>query len=133
MAELVKERLDKGRSVYLEYSNEVWNNQFEQARYAREQGLALGLSRDGSEAQLRFYSRRSIEVFRIWRDVFKSQRSRIVRVLATQSANPWSSEVVLGWNDAHDDADVLAIAPYFGGSLSAAAWGAPRPASVFPR
>ena len=117
MAELVKERLDKGRSVYLEYSNEVWNNQFEQARYAREQGLELGLSRDGTEAQLRFYSRRSIEVFRIWRDVFKSQRSRIVRVLAAQSANPWSSEVVLDWNDAHDDADVLAIAPYFGGNL----------------
>lgn len=117
MAELVKERLDKQRSVYLEYSNEVWNNQFEQARYAREQGLALGLARDGTEAQLRFYARRSMEVFRIWREVFKSQRSRVVRVLATQSANPWSSEVVLGWNDAHKDADLLAIAPYFGGSL----------------
>ncbi len=117
MAELTLERLDKQRSVYLEYSNEVWNNQFEQARYAREQGLELGLSRDGTEAQLRFYSRRSIEVFRIWREVFKSQRSRVVRVLAAQSANPWSSEVVLGWNDAHDDADLLAIAPYFGGGL----------------
>ena len=117
MAELVKQRLDQQRSVYIEYSNEVWNNQFEQARYAREQGLELGLSSDITEAQLRFYSRRSIEVFRIWRDVFQNESSRVVRVLAAQSANAWTSEVILEWNNAHDEADVLAIAPYFGVSL----------------
>ena len=33
MAALFKQRLDPGRVVYLEYANEVWNYQFDQAQY----------------------------------------------------------------------------------------------------
>src|SRR5262249_697552 len=51
--------------------------------------------------------------FRIWEKAFGDNK-RLVRVLATQSANPWTGSTVLDWKDAHKQADAVAIAPYFG-------------------
>jgi hypothetical protein len=62
---------------------------------------------------LRFYARRSVEVFKIWERVFDG-RDRLVRVLGSQFGNPWVSEQVLTWDDAGKNADALAVAPYFG-------------------
>ncbi|MCR4303448.1 MAG: hypothetical protein NUV63_04355 [Gallionella sp.] len=113
-AYMVKERLNPNLKVYIEYSNEIWNGQFQQSRYAAQQGLALGLSNKSSEAQLRFQSRRSLEIFNIWENVFGST-DRLVRVLATQAANPWTTTTVLDWNNAKLKTDAVAIAPYFCG------------------
>jgi hypothetical protein len=112
-AELVRKTLPADRKVYIEYSNEVWNSMFEQARFAREKGLALGLSKNEQEAQLRFYAQRSIEIFRIWEDVFGGHE-RLTRVLSSHFANPWAIETTLSWRDAYQAADALALAPYFG-------------------
>ncbi len=114
-AQMVKDQLNPNLKAYIEYSNEVWNNQFQQATYARTQGLALGLSTNTLEAQLRYYSKRSVEVFDIWGQVFGST-PRLVRVLATQASNSWTSTTVLDWNNAKLKTDALAIAPYFCGS-----------------
>ena len=113
-AEYVRDHLAPDRLVYVEYSNEVWNSIFAQSRYAGEQGAKLGLSSDAFEAQLRFYSRKSVQVFRIWEKVF-SGTSRLVRVMASQAANAWVSEVVLETEGAAQATDALAIAPYIGG------------------
>jgi hypothetical protein len=118
-AELVKARLAPERRVFVEYSNEVWNGGFEQSRYAEERGRALGL---GEPYGLRFYARRSVEVFRIFEEVFGDVR-RIARVLATQNANAWASEQILDFRvgslgAAHRHADYLAVAPYFSGLKS---------------
>ncbi|HPC94517.1 MAG TPA: hypothetical protein PLU87_06220 [Sedimentisphaerales bacterium] len=115
-AQMVKARLDPGRKVYIEYSNECWNGIFEQARYCRDKGKELGLSDNEYQAQLRYYSKRSVEIFRIWEEVFGGTE-RLVRVLAAQSANPWTSEQVMDFEDAHEHADALGIAPYFGNAL----------------
>ena len=115
-AKMVKKKLAPSLKVYLEYSNEVWNSRFQQTRYARRVGQGLDLSKDPFEAGLFFYARRAKEIFQIWEDVFGSP-DRLVRVLATQCSNPWSSEKILGFEKAYKNADVLAIAPYFGGNL----------------
>ncbi len=115
-AEMVKARLDPGLKIYIEYSNECWNSIFAQARYCRDRGKELGLSDNDYQAQLRYYSKRSIEIFRIWEEVFGGVE-RLVRVLAAQSANPWTSEQVMDFEDAYRHADVLGIAPYFGNAL----------------
>lgn len=115
LAKLVKAKLDPKRKVYLEYSNETWNGQFQQARYCKEQGLKLGLSKDAFQAQLRYSSQRSVELFKLFETEFG--KDRLVRVLAAQSANPWTGLQVLGWQDAASHADAIAIAPYFGHSL----------------
>ena len=116
-ADQVLRDLDPDLTVYVEYSNEVWNTMFDQAAYAREQGLALELSPDPYEAQLRFYARRTTEILQMWEQVFEEQASRVLGVYAAQSANPWTSEIILNSPQLPKHADVLAVAPYFGGSL----------------
>jgi hypothetical protein len=115
-AQMVKNQLKPNLKVYIEYSNECWNSIFGQARYCRDKGKELGLSDNDYQAQLRFYSRRSVQIFKIWEDVFGG-KDRLVQVLAAQSANPWTSEQVMDFEDACKYADVLGIAPYFGYEL----------------
>lgn len=116
-AEYVRDNLDPALSVWVEYSNEVWNGMFEQFRYAIDEGKRLNLSGNDYEGGLRYFSQRTSEILAIWEDVFGDDRERVIGVYAAQAANAWTSEVVLSWGDASKHADVLAIAPYFGGSL----------------
>jgi hypothetical protein len=116
-AEAVRSRLEPGRRVFVEYSNELWNGGFTQAAYAAAQGATLGLSGSAFQNQLRFGSRRAVEMFALWRRVFASDPSRVVCVLAGQSVNPWTGQVILDFEDAFRSADAYAIAPYFGGRL----------------
>ncbi len=116
-AEQVKKDLDPRLDVHVEYSNEVWNTSFGQADHARAQGLALGLSSNDYEAQLRYYAHRSTEILKIWEDIFSADSQRIIGIYAAQSVNEWTSTTILSWKGVAQHADVLAIAPYFGGSL----------------
>ncbi len=115
-AQRVKAELDPERRIYIEYSNECWNGIFAQARYCRDKGKELGLSDNDYQAQLRYYSQRAVEIFGIWEEVFGAA-DRLVRVLASQSANPWTSEQVIDFDQAYRHADVLGVAPYFGNAL----------------
>ncbi|MDX1951746.1 MAG: hypothetical protein SFY81_06155 [Verrucomicrobiota bacterium] len=116
-ATLVKSQLDPNLIIYIEHSNEVWNMQFGQARYAAQKGKEMNLSSNAYQAQLFYHSRRSLEIFRLWSEVFgPDARKRLVRVMASHAANPWASEQVLTYQDAFKECDALAIAPYFGHS-----------------
>ncbi len=109
----VKAHLDPERKVYIEYSNEVWNGIFAQNKYAAKRGQELGFAEKPWEAAWKFTGYRSKQIFRIWRDVFRDN-DRLVRVLATQSANPFVTQQVAEFQNAWRSADALAIAPYFG-------------------
>lgn len=81
-AETVHESLAPGLVAHVEYSNEVWNHGFAQARWAEEQGKA----RWGEQWKwVQFYALRAAEVAEIWRDVFRDAPQRLVRVLSTQT------------------------------------------------
>lgn len=126
-ATLVRDQLDSSLDVYIEYSNEVWNDNpaFPQSQYANAQGLALNLALefpDSTTAELtektrvagrRFYSQRSVEIFNIWEQVFGST-DRLVRVLATHSEQADLAGIILDWQNAYQYADALAIGGYFG-------------------
>ncbi|MBP9695123.1 MAG: fibronectin type III domain-containing protein [Candidatus Magasanikbacteria bacterium] len=137
-ATYVRDHLNSNLKAYIEYSNEVWNGGpggYEQAEHARERGLALGLGTTANSylAQLRFQSQQSVKMFRIWDQVYGGHSSRVVRVLAARSDGfsniasietnlcgktgslnyPWSSAQLLAWQSAFQDADAIAIAPYF--------------------
>jgi hypothetical protein len=116
-AEYVRDNLDPALPVWVEYSNEVWNGMFEQFRYVIDEGVRLNLSGNEYEAGLRFYSQRTTQILKIWEDVFGAEKERVIGVYAAHVANDWTSEVALSWEGAGEHADVLAIAPYFGGSL----------------
>ena len=113
-AQLVQKQLDPSLRVYLEYSNEVWNSQFEQTRYSWEKAkeLQLGPAERPWEGGGLYYAQRSVEIFKIWEDVFGGS-DRLVRVLAWQSGNTWwMTRIILPHQDAFRHADALAIAPY---------------------
>lgn len=131
MAKLVKQRLEPGRVVYVEYSNEVWNGIFSQHKYAMEQGCKAGLNKVGSYkgscdddgarmwAGTKFTAKRAAKVFDTFERVFGGT-DRIVRVLAGQSGFVELNDVLLksfsdpAINPKGVKADALAVAPYFG-------------------
>jgi PA14 domain len=116
VATMVRDRLDPSLKANIEYSNETWNSIFSQASHVSQKGLALGLDGNGYTAGLRYYSQRSVEIFKIWEQVFgASTEQRVVKVLSGHAANPWTGEQILGWKDAYKHADAYAIAPYFDG------------------
>lgn len=114
-AKLVKNRLSPNLKVYVEYSNEVWNGIFEQHRYAQRQAKELGLgpAERPWEGACLFYARRSVEIFKIWQEVFGGA-DRLVRVLAWQAGSGpyWTDGMLLRPPDVAKNVDALAIAPY---------------------
>jgi hypothetical protein len=106
-AKAVKQRLAPHLKVYVEYSNEVWNFQFQQTRDLDKEAKAAGISLPAATA------RRSVKMFKLWQDAFGGLE-RLVRVMPSQAANPDLSDQILRHQDAYRHADVLAIAPYFG-------------------
>jgi hypothetical protein len=109
-AGIVSQQLKAPHRAYVEYSNEVWNSQFAQHRYAAERGQQAGLADKPWEAAWRYYAQRSVEIFDIWQKHFEAER--LVRVLASQAANAYVSEQILQHENAGKHADALAIAPY---------------------
>lgn len=110
-ARLVKQRLSPARKIYVEYSNEVWNGQFAQHRYAAQRGQDLGFAEKTWEAAWRFTAHRSVEIFAIWEQELGG-RERLVRVLPSQAANAFAARQITGWKESGRQADALAIAPY---------------------
>ncbi len=66
-----------------------------------------------------FYGKRSVASFKIFQTVYgPADSSRIVRVIAGQAARTQFLENALAYGDTAANADVLAVAPYFGAALA---------------
>lgn len=113
-ARLVHDRLGPERRVYVELGNEVWNDLFPAARDARAEGIAMGLGGgDPARAQMERYAQRMVAAMRVWSEVYADRPGALVRVAATQNANPALAAIVLGHGDSAEWVDALATAPYF--------------------
>jgi hypothetical protein len=110
-AKQVKTTLDPALTVYIEYSNEIWNGQFEQTRYSEREGQKRGYAEKPWEAGWKFSGVRSAEMFKIWEEAFGG-RERLVRVVAGQAANPYIAEQKIKFQDVYKSCDAIAIAPY---------------------
>lgn len=83
MADVVRDRLDPDLRAHVEYSNEVWNWQFDQARWADDMGRARW---GDATSWVQFYALRAVQVADIWRDAFGPQSDdRLVRVISSQT------------------------------------------------
>jgi hypothetical protein len=109
LARLVHDQLDPGLKVYLEYSNEVWNPDFQegavwddepgfngQYSVAEAAGLELRLSEDPDRARTLYYVYQSVRIWQIFEDIFDDD-SRLVRVLATVNdpESFWEGNIIL--------------------------------------
>jgi len=113
--------LDPSLTAYIEYSNEVWNWQFEQASWAEDEGRA----RWGKEyAWMQIYGMRTAEVMAIFKDIYAGTEDRLVTILSTQTgwqgleldaleAPLWLAENTNNPTPA-DVVDAYAVAGYFG-------------------
>ena len=114
-AQLVKKELKPTLKAYIEYTNEAWNGLFTQAHYVKNAGITLGLDRNRTYAGIKYYSHRSVEIFRIWEQVF-GNNNRLVRVMSGMATNVPMTQMLLGYEEAFRHVDALAIAPYFHGT-----------------
>jgi hypothetical protein len=123
-AEYMRDHLDPGLKVHVEYSNEMWNFAFPQAAWAREAAMALwdGAEEDG--AWMQFAGMRAAQMAAIWREVFAATPERLVTVIATHTGWPGLEEPLLaaplalrhGQLDAPPASqfDAYAVTGYFG-------------------
>ncbi len=93
MAELFRNQLDTTLTIWLEYSNEVWNWIFEQAHY-NDQNRPANLNYGRAMAE------KAGRVFRIWHEVFGPQhKHRVKRVLGLQAGFNYLNEHILAQLD----------------------------------
>ncbi|MBS3088245.1 hypothetical protein J4402_00540 [Candidatus Pacearchaeota archaeon] len=112
-AQYVKDNLDKNKTIYVEYANEVWNSAapyYPQFSYSCGYAGIKNIAQPASTADLAKFS------WDIWRDVFGNESYRIKRVVAGQRVNSWVvSTMTNRLNQTSSDGgfDVISVAPYF--------------------
>jgi hypothetical protein len=111
-ARYVKTHLKPTLKSYIEYTNEAWNGLFTQAHFVKNQGVHQGLDANRTYAGFKYYSRRSVEIFKIWEQEFGNTQ-RLVRVMGGMTTNVPMTHMLLGYQEAFRHVDALAIAPYF--------------------
>jgi len=127
-AKLVNETLSADQNVYVEYSNEVWNWQFDQAEWA-DAKAKVRWSEKHRGAQ--YYGMRAAQVADIWSSVFVNDRTRLINVVATQTgwlgletdilnAPNWVGENPENNRPPHEAFDAYAVTGYFGHYLGTA-------------
>lgn len=113
-ARMVHDRIAPERTVYVELGNEVWNDMFEAAEQAREEGLKLRLdpAGDPTRAQMRRYAQKSRNVLQIWTSIFADRPEKLVRVVSSLNVYPDLAKMILEYEDTARWVDALATAPY---------------------
>lgn len=113
-AEQTFNELNSSLDVYLEYTNEAWAKVFDASHYMIAEAERIGGLGGKSEHHdgWRFYSKRALEIFAIWEEIFGD---RLIKILGSHDQRSVVSTEILDYNDAYKSVDALAIAPYFGG------------------
>lgn len=129
LAALIKNKLQPGRKVYVEYSNETWNGSFGQFQYTLDQGVAQGLpgSNEWYQGQS-FAVSQSLKIFKAFEDVMgaSAMGSRVIRVFAYGGNMDTGRQALQSvymsskWNPSNQKIDMLAMAPYIGSGLDGA-------------
>ena len=133
LAALAHGLLNSTQKVYIEFSNEVWNNGYPQYQYAANQGAAMWPNANASTEDYNrsWYGMRVAQTCDIWKSAWGTDASRVVCVMgafiydtttATKSLNcplwtgagnaPCSSHGI----------SVVAIAPYFAQMPTQTSW-----------
>ncbi|MEL7200271.1 MAG: calcium-binding protein [Pseudomonadota bacterium] len=137
-ATFIRDNLDPRLNVYVEYSNEVWNAQFDQFHYVNEEGLRFFGERSaagdnfgdqfGDFPAVAYYGYRSAEIISIFHEVFADQSDRINGVLSGQTFNPFVAQTAIQGAEYYfelnapdvaldDIIDSLGVTGYFGGNV----------------
>jgi hypothetical protein len=111
-AQQVKAQLRPDLKVYVEWSNEVWNSQFSQHQWVKDQTDGRSLS----SAFRQDWADQADRDFDIWRDVFGSNSDRVVRLAVGQKDNPWVTRKLV--EALNGQFDAISCSTYFAFSRS---------------
>ena len=122
-ATLVRQTLSPGLVATVEYSNEVWNSMFAQARQAQLEAQKLWPGEQSG--WLQYMGMRAANMCRIWKQVFAAEPRRMRCVIAPQTGWPEIAPasldcprwVAMGHEPCYKSADAIAITGYFNGLL----------------
>ena len=106
-AQKVKNRLHTDAKVYVEWSNEVWNSQFEVHKWIKS-------VTDDRSLSMPFFDKWASEArrdFSIWSDVWSDDSGRMVRVAASQAALSWGTGQLL--DRLNGQFDAISCSTYF--------------------
>ncbi|MFA6410322.1 MAG: chitobiase/beta-hexosaminidase C-terminal domain-containing protein [Candidatus Buchananbacteria bacterium] len=124
-AQLVKSTLNSNRKIYIEYSNEVWNS-FPQGAWVEQQGLntwpiSNPTNNDRLQRRLNYFGMRTAQICDIVKNVWGTDKNRVVCVMGSQNANYDISDKPLAcalWTSGapcyKHGIDAVAVAPYVG-------------------
>jgi hypothetical protein len=109
-ATYVRDHLEPGRTLYVEWSNEIWNFGwgFEASQWVMDQSR---LPQNAGLDNWQVAGREAKRDLDIWSAVFAGQTNRLVRVAAGWAANDWVTNRVV--ESMAGSFDAIAIAPYF--------------------
>ena len=96
-ARVVKAQLAATLPVYVEYSNEIWNDQFSQGGAIETEGVAQFAAAAGSafDKRLNRFGERTAQICMMWREVFDNEAARVRCVIGGQAANTYIAETAL--------------------------------------
>jgi len=123
LAVFLKSNLNPDLKIYLEYSNEVWNNGFAQHKGCATLATEAGITGQEWERAWKFTAKRSADLFHIFEQHYPNS-DKIVKLIPSQAANTWlSNQLITFFNDPFFNpnqvtADAIVIAPYFGGQIA---------------
>jgi len=125
MAHLWQDSLEPDLDLIVEYSNEVWNFQFQQTQWLQQNTGSypghwpVNALFDANENWAWNNGRRQAWAINLFRSAWGADSNRVHRVLGTQSVNPWVTQnVVRGANRQYD---YISPTWYFGISPNQAA------------
>ncbi|SDF31460.1 calcium-binding protein [Limimaricola pyoseonensis] len=126
-AAMVRDGLDPRLKAHAEWSNEVWNFRFAQARWAESRAKALWGAAPGGDGWMQAAGLRAAEVAEIWAQVFgAAAERRLVRVIAVHTGWPGLEQPLLeaplavarGARPPHESFDAYAVSGYVGHGLA---------------
>ena len=124
-ATIIRNTLQADLDIYVEYSNEIWNDQFTQGGFISHEGNSKFSPSNGSEFDRRLnrFGERTAQICTIWREVFAASADRIQCVMGGQAANTYIAEQALECPFStlapcrSHGITAIAIAPYVGDGI----------------
>jgi len=117
-AELVKQKLDPERRIYVEHSNDVGNDSLPQHHFlcATARASMARFGDDNLAGAMKCHAARSLEIFRIWQEVF-ADPERVVRVLGVSAKLESSVREMFDLEFVRESVDAVVLAPVLEGVM----------------
>ena len=118
LSELFKDQLRSDLQLFIEYGDEGWSLQNKVGKYVEQKGIEQKLSSDPYSARIKFYAKRSKEIFQIFTKTFfgagadiksEDRKSRLTFIISSKTDDTTLTTDIIGSQEIKDALDAVAI------------------------